>query len=197
MTTLSRPLDRQAPPRERHAAPGASRSVAGDGLLHPVVLAAIGMLILNDHLLKATAPGLVTGKLSDVAGMLFFPLLIVAGWELLLAALGRWRRPSRRALAAAVAMTAVVFAGVKTTAIGAAAFGRGLGILQWVVGLAWSGIVMAPQAGFEPTAVAQDPSDLIALVALVAATRIGIARVRRGAISCSVGASDSVLRRRS
>jgi hypothetical protein len=47
-------------------------------LLHPVPLFALATLILNDHVLKQRYPGWVTGKLSDVAGMVFFPLLLLA-----------------------------------------------------------------------------------------------------------------------
>ncbi|MCC6617494.1 MAG: hypothetical protein IT341_00485 [Chloroflexi bacterium] len=53
--------------------PSARRlAVPADGLLHPVVLGAIGLLLLNDHVLKTTTPGFVTGKLSDFAGLAFF-----------------------------------------------------------------------------------------------------------------------------
>ena len=51
--------------------------VPGDLLLGVVPLAAIALLFLNDHILKAAWPGLVTGKLSDVAGFVFFPFLLV------------------------------------------------------------------------------------------------------------------------
>lgn len=45
---------------------------------HPVFLASLGMLVLNDHFLKAAYPGLVTGKVSDVAGLIVFPLMIIS-----------------------------------------------------------------------------------------------------------------------
>jgi len=38
---------------------------------------AIGLLLLNDHVLKRLAPSVLTGKLSDFAGLLFFPMLAV------------------------------------------------------------------------------------------------------------------------
>jgi hypothetical protein len=37
---------------------------------------AIGILAVNDHLLKGVVPGLVTGKLSDAAGLLVAPPLL-------------------------------------------------------------------------------------------------------------------------
>lgn len=51
---------------------------AGD-LLHPLPLAAVALLAVNDHLLKGSGllPGWLTGKLSDFAGLFFFPILLV------------------------------------------------------------------------------------------------------------------------
>jgi hypothetical protein len=49
--------------------------VALDALSHPLSVGATGLLILNDHVLKSAMPGLVTGKLSDFAGLFFFPFL--------------------------------------------------------------------------------------------------------------------------
>ena len=49
-------------------------------LLHPLPLAAILVTAANDHLLKGSGllPGWLTGKLSDFAGLFFFPLLVAA-----------------------------------------------------------------------------------------------------------------------
>ncbi|MBB3729491.1 hypothetical protein [Nonomuraea dietziae] len=66
------------------------------------------VLLVNDHLLKQAWPGFVTGKLSDVAGLLVAPPLLA----LLL---------RRRADAAAVLLTGALFAAVKTTETGAEA----------------------------------------------------------------------------
>ncbi len=43
---------------------------------HPVFLIAVGLLALNDRVLKARMPGLVTGKLSDFAGVFALAVLI-------------------------------------------------------------------------------------------------------------------------
>ena len=56
--------------------------VPGDWLLHPVPLVAIAVLGLNDRVWKAAYANDLTGKLSDVAGMLFFPWLLLALCEL-------------------------------------------------------------------------------------------------------------------
>ncbi|MFI7708309.1 hypothetical protein [Nonomuraea sp. NPDC049480] len=66
------------------------------------------VLLVNDHLLKQAWPGFVTGKLSDVAGLVVAPALL---------ALLFWRRADL----AATVLTGVLFALVKTTETGAEA----------------------------------------------------------------------------
>ncbi len=46
-----------------------------------VPLLGAAVLTLNDHFLKAAHPSWLTGKLSDVAGMMFFPFLLSATWS--------------------------------------------------------------------------------------------------------------------
>ncbi|HEX4811200.1 MAG TPA: hypothetical protein VFV66_00410 [Nonomuraea sp.] len=75
-------------------------------LCHPVTVTGVIVLPVNDHLLKQLWPGSVTGKLSDVAGLLVAPPLLA----LLL---------RRRADLAATALTGALFALVKTTETGA------------------------------------------------------------------------------
>ncbi|MBI3152180.1 MAG: hypothetical protein HYZ21_08610 [Chloroflexi bacterium] len=45
-------------------------------LSHPLVLLSVAVLLVNDHLLKVYAPSWLTGKLSDFAGLFFFPILL-------------------------------------------------------------------------------------------------------------------------
>ena len=47
-------------------------------MTHPAAIAALVVLVVNDHLLKAAYPGWITGKLSDFAGMVLAPLVLVA-----------------------------------------------------------------------------------------------------------------------
>jgi hypothetical protein len=44
--------------------------------LTPIYLGAVAVLALNDHVLKQAAPGLVTGKLSDFAGLFAFAVFL-------------------------------------------------------------------------------------------------------------------------
>ena len=95
-----RPRITLAPPEIFWAAP----------LCHPVPLGAAFLMALNDHWLKGgrLLPPVVTGKLSDFAGLFFFPLLVVstlAG----LCALARRRLP-RGAGVTIVLATGLAFA---------------------------------------------------------------------------------------
>src|SRR5438046_3051622 len=48
-------------------------------LARPISLAAIALLLLNDHVLKPLWPSFITGKLSDFAGLYFTPYVVLAG----------------------------------------------------------------------------------------------------------------------
>ncbi len=160
------------------AAPG-RRPIPGDALPQPVALVAIALLIANDHVFKAIAPGLVTGKLSDVAGLVFFPLLLVAVAELALAAAGRWRGPDVRLVVAAVAATGIAFAAVKLLPVAETLYEQVLGVAQWPVRLLAGLIPGGPRAS-GPVAVelTSDATDLVALVALWIPMEIGARRAR-------------------
>jgi hypothetical protein len=53
-------------------------------LQHPLTLLSIAVLLLNDHVLKVISPSWLTGKLSDFAGLFFFPFILTAGLSLVL-----------------------------------------------------------------------------------------------------------------
>lgn len=154
-------------------------AVPGDGLLHPVVLMAIGILLVNDHVLKSAWPGAVTGKLSDIAGLVFFPLLLQAVWELAAAAVGRRHLASRMVLLIAVVVTAVVFSAVQLVPLAAQAYSVGLGVAQWAIG---SVPIATLGGGFGhpvPVAVTPDATDLLALPAVLVPLSVGLGRSRR------------------
>ena len=150
--------------------------VPADGLLHPLILAGITLLVVNDHLLKAAFPGLVTGKLSDVAGLLFFPALLVAAAEVLAATSGRDWRHGPLTVGLACGATVAGFAAVKLTAFGALAFGTLLGWAQSVAGSVVAGLVGGQAQPAALALVARDPWDLVALPAVLLAAWIGLAR---------------------
>ncbi len=129
-------------------------------LAHPVSLAAIAVMIANDHVWKASHPGWLTGKLSDVAGMIFFPLL--------LAALVGVR--SHRGVVIAAIATAIVFALVKTCPPATELYRWTLGVLQWPFGLVHG--VHRPI----PVEAVTDPTDLVAIPFVAVAIWISACR---------------------
>lgn len=112
---------------------------------------AVAVLALNDHWLKGSGwmPGAVTGKLSDFAGLFFFPLLLVALVRLLMMRGRRLPRLQLRALTVAVVATGAAFAIVKTSAAGADFYRAAVGLV-WGTGVRF----------------VADPTDLVALAVL-------------------------------
>ena len=131
--------------------------------MHPITLLAVALLVVNDWVLKARWPGVVTGKLSDLAGLAFAPIVLTAAIGLALhaaARLGARVDPSlsRRRLVASCAATALGFALVKlcppVRELAARAIGHG--------------------AEFYP-----DWTDLLCLPAVLVAAWIGYDELRR------------------
>jgi hypothetical protein len=138
-------------------------------MLHLAPLAAVLVLAVNDHILKGSGlvPGWLTGKLSDVAGVFFFPLLATATLDTI--ALGVARLSGARLdfslrrwkLAAALAVTAAAFTALE---------------LSEAFGAAW--VATLGRIGF-PSTTTRDPTDLVALVMLVPAWLVGRAELAR------------------
>jgi hypothetical protein len=133
-------------------------------MLHPVVLAAIAVFIVNDHVLKAAYPGWLTGKLSDVAGLVFFPVLVAAVAELASPAV---RRHAAVALAACACLTGLTFVAMLLTPAGADGYRWFFGFAQWPFRAAVALIGGAPVPGAVPVTFAADPTDLLTLPALL------------------------------
>jgi hypothetical protein len=162
--------------RSRAEGLGDRISIPGDLLLGLVPLTAVVVLIVNDNVLKGNWPGPITGKVSDAAGLVFFPFLLVGLWDLL-AAMARRRPSNETAVVVAVAMTGVVFGLVKATSFGADAFQLGLGLLQWPFQATATALTggQVPELGRRVALVA-DPTDLAMLPALALPLGLGIAR---------------------
>lgn len=128
--------------------------------MHPVALTAIALLVVNDHVLKQLAPGVVTGKLSDVAGLVFFPLLLAACAE---------KAGVRRGLSmivVATIATAIAFAAVKLWTPAGDAYRVALAALQWPFRAAHALLAGHAMPGLGRVSLVADPTDLVALVAL-------------------------------
>ena len=111
-------------------------------LLHPVWLATVATLAINDHLLKGSdlLPGWFTGKLSDVVGLFAAPLLLAV----------LVRASSRRTWVIAHVAIGLVFSAIQLSSQAADAWSA----LMGMVGFPW--------------AITSDPTDLLALPALLA-----------------------------
>lgn len=135
--------------------------------MHPVTLVMVLLLIVNDWLLKPRfGPSLVTGKLSDLAGLAFAPVVLSSAIGLVLhvaARLGARIDPSlsRRRLVACIVATGAGFAAVKLSPALAAHVADALSLL-------------GRRAAFY-----DDPTDLLALPALAIAWWIGRDELRR------------------
>lgn len=148
--------------------------VPGGLLLHPAMLAAVVVLAVNDHWLKGRfgaqpVAGVVTGKLSDAAGLAFFPALLVSVVEVARWALRRDRGGwacGRRELAAAVAVTAAGFAAVQIVPAAAEGYEAALAALRWcpsAVAAAFGGRSWPPRPEIGHV---MDVSDLVCLPAV-------------------------------
>ena len=158
-------------------------------LLHPVILCALALWIVNDHLGKGLYPGWLTGKLSDMASLMVFPLLPIALHDL-------WSRRARRSAQRAAGLgftlalgwivaTGLVMATINVWDTAADAYRWGLGIAQWPVRaiLEW-GVYGHAVPIVHPVRLTMDPSDLLTLPALAVPLALVLA-VRRRTDFCS------------
>ncbi|HEU4735067.1 MAG TPA: hypothetical protein VFT22_44555 [Kofleriaceae bacterium] len=135
--------------------------------LHPITLAGVLVLVVNDWVLKpCLGPGLVTGKLSDLAGLAFAPVVLSAAIGLVLhlaVRLGARVDPSlsRARLVACIVATGAVFAAVKLDPAAARALAA-----------------VISQLG-RPATIYLDRTDLACLPALAIAAWIGRDELRR------------------
>ena len=115
-------------------------------LVSPLSLAAIAVLLVNDHLLKQLWPSSLTGKLSDFAGLYFGPYVVLVALFALPFGAGA-KRPSRVACIGYLAIAAG-FAALKVSDVSAAPL-----------------LSIASSLGF-PVLITRDPTDLAALCVL-------------------------------
>lgn len=143
---------------------GVDRQHSAPALLHPIAVASLAVLLLNDHVLKGAWPGWWTGKLSDVAGLIVAPVAIAA----VVAALGRRRRLRVSPMAVAVVVTVVVAVGFTAAKVDPTANTVGswaLGVVTWpltVLGDLLAGRAIRPIGHL---GLVLDPTDVVALPA--------------------------------
>jgi hypothetical protein len=130
-------------------------------LQHPIAVTALVVLVFNDHWLKQHHPSWLSGKLSDVAGLVLLPLWL----EVVLRLGGAPERPERvRALA--VLCSLVVFSAMQLLDSVNVAYSWGLAAAQWPARALWSLLSDTPQPALRPVTSFADPEDLLTLPAL-------------------------------
>lgn len=151
-----------------------NRNAAAAYLVHPIVLAALVVWIVNDHYGKAAVPGFWTGKLSDVASLIVFPLLPLAALDL-------WRHardlppPGTGIVWVLVVATGMVMVTINLFEPAAFAYRFGLGLAQWPLRVIGAGGTL-PE--LRPVHLTMDASDLLALPALLVPLSLGRAAAR-------------------
>ena len=118
-------------------------------LQHPVTWLSIALLVVNEHILKVVYPSWITGKLSDFAGLFFFPFIVTAGLSFLLS---KYKISSSRIGLLAFGIVGIWFALLKTYPL---ANDLTKTFTSQLIGL--------------PTKFILDPTDLIALFAMIPA----------------------------
>lgn len=134
----------------------------GDLVLQPMALVALAVLAFNDQVLKAAWPGAITGKASDLAGLVLAPLVVVTVVE--------WSTRSR--VGRSTAWLAVVAVGASFTVVqlvpvAGDAYEVVMGLLRWPIdaGAALLGGKAVPARG--RARLWPDATDLLTLPALV------------------------------
>lgn len=171
-----------------------SGPVPGQVLLHPTVLVAVAVLVVNDHVLKPRFGNAVTGKLSDVAGLFFFPLVLLAvlEWSRWLGRRDRWRY-GRREARAAVGITSAGFAAVKLVPMVGSAYVAVLARLRW---MGESAVALASgegMASLTPVQLVPDGSDVVALPVVVVSYLVAARSSRWHLAAASPGAASGAL----
>ena len=142
-------------------------------LRHPLTLSMLALWIVNDHVLKDHYGNIVTGKLSDVAGLIVFPLFLFALYEVFV---GTER--ARRALLTSIACAGLFFVGLNTSNAFSEAVCHVLGALQWPFKAVISLITGTGMPSYAPTTATPDLTDLFTLPAMWLAWYVGEPHVR-------------------
>lgn len=161
--------------------------IRGDGLLTTTALLGLLAWLGNDHVLKHLTPGVLTGKLSDVASLIVLPLALQAAWELC------DKRepfvPSRVVSAVAYALVGAFFVWMETTALGSLAFRSVLALAQWPLHVLREADWVTPRL----VAHRADLEDLLTLPSLLLPYRLGLQRSRAGSAAKGGGTPVATL----
>ena len=153
-----------------------TRMRPGELVISWVSITSLILLIVNDRVLKEHVGGWLTGKLSDLAGLVFVVLLLLSLLEILRRLRRRrtWRL-TRHLVMALVVTIAVGFVLVKTVAPVTTAYLDAMRALEWPA-LQVDRAITGSTAWLPPIHVVHDPTDLIVLPVVLVPLRMGLRR---------------------
>lgn len=132
-------------------------------LLHPLQLFMLGLLVLNDHYFKHYHPGVLSGKLSDVAFMVACPIWLYVALTTVLGWAFQVQSRHKELLLLCIMGTGIFFSSMQLTQVGDELYKTTLGFLQWPFRGLGSMLLGEPWPDMVPVAATPDPSDLACL----------------------------------
>lgn len=146
----------------------------GDCLRHPLSLFMLLLWLLNDHLFKGLWGNELTGKLSDIAGLVVFPLMLVAIYEICCAYMNRNANHLKLVLWVSLSISAGIIVSINLSEASAHFCKVGLGLLQWPFRCLWS-LSAVP---IQPVHLTMDPTDIWTLAILIIPYKIVSPRLK-------------------
>ena len=147
---------------------------AGAFLLRGETLVGLAIMVTNDHFLKVRFHNPITGKLSDVGGMLLLPLLAATIVDFASRLLRhRTPAPHLRTYSMMVVAIGVMFTLMKTTSFGIHAYDTLNSAIEWPILAVKAVLTGSSPWAWPSTNALVDPTDLWALLALVVAWNAG------------------------
>ena len=141
-------------------------------------------LVLNDHVAKRTFHNEVTGKVSDFAGLILFPLFVVTAVEAIRRIFDSARWPlTLRWLCGVVILTGVVFVLTKTWAPMGVVYRVSYSTAQWPFRSLANAVLPGGSTSTSSIQLVRDTTDLTALVALAVPCLVGRFVMRTESVS--------------
>lgn len=146
-----------------------------------MAVGALVAVILNDRVLKVHSPSWFTGKLSDFAGLVYFPLFVVAAMEAVrwLVSRRRWQLGPRSVVAVCI-VVGLAMVLIKTWGPAAEFYRSSLGVVLWPAYVLGDLVQGGGPPSVRRVGLVEDRSDLVALVALVAPVWVSFRVMRPG-----------------
>lgn len=161
----------------------------GGLLLHPLVLAALGLWAVNDHVLKSAFPGQVTGKLSDVACLIVVPAMVAAAIELFRSRGGRTTEPANGWLIAGAVVAAATMVLINIWLPAAWLYEHGMGVVQWPLQTAGNLAAGAPLHAPVRVQLTMDWTDIFTAPCVLVPIALARRRSQRGIVQFTSGVS--------